>query len=269
MIHRLKSKHLRRVPELLRCIQATPDWKSVIGAYVARTKLTYPYTVQLRRQGSLRIDDWDELSTFWHVFCCGEYDIPAQCKTIIDLGANIGAFTLWASRYFPHCKIVAVEPFPSTFDRLTRTIGENELGGRVKALNIAVSAVDGIVKFDATIGKRSYCRSVVDNPNQTESIDVECLSLASLLDQNGLTQVDCLKMDVEGGEYAIVEGASSDTLRRFKVITMEYHDSTKAPQLWKKLEASGFRCQRKVNAGWSGLATYVRQDKPTPPAKHA
>jgi FkbM family methyltransferase len=241
-------------------MQWSRQWKSLIGGYIAKRELRYPLDIELRGGGSLRIEDWDELSTFWHVFCCREYDLPPQCKSIVDLGANIGAFTLWASRRFPDAKIVSVEPFPSTFERLAKTIDENALGNRVKAQNIAVNGADGVVKFDATVGRRSYCRSMVEDAGRTESIEVPCLSLSSLLDHHGLPEIDCLKMDVEGGEYAILRGASPETLRRIRVITMEFHDAAKSPELWQKLEQSGFRRQRIVHAGWSGLATFVRRD---------
>jgi FkbM family methyltransferase len=252
-------KKLRRFPEVFSCISETVVWPQVISAYVLGRKLPYPVQVRLRRGAFVQIEDRDELTTFWHVFCCGEYDVPMDSKTIVDLGANIGAFSLWAARRCPTAKIVAVEPFPSTFERLEKTVSDNNLANRVKTLNIAIGAANGVVSFDATEGKRSYCRSIIEEDSNTDSVEVPSLSLESLLDRCEIDELDCLKMDVEGGEYAIFDGASTETLRRIKVITMEYHDETSAPRLWEKLEASGFRCSRKVSGGWSGLATYLRK----------
>jgi FkbM family methyltransferase len=210
----------------------------------------------------LRIDDRDELTTVWHVFFSGEYSVPANACSILDLGANIGAFAVWAAEKFPQARIWSVEPFPSTFDRLKDNLGRNNFGDRVSCEQLAVCGKDGVVRFDATEGKRSYCRTILSETNSadTPSIEVLALCLKSLLDRLDIDQLDCLKMDVEGAEYEILLNADSSTLKRIKVITMEYHDESKTPPLWHHLEHHAFHRVWQVSAGWSGLACFKRND---------
>ena len=64
-------------------------------------------------------------------------------------------------------------------------------------------------------------------PSQTTpmtSLPVRCTDVARLLDANSLSRVDIMKMDVEGAEYDILYGMSSETLHRIGELRMEYHD---------------------------------------------
>ena len=249
-----------RLVELNRCIACTPNWFTFLKCYLLRRNAQGPFSFLTRRGSSLCVLDWDELTTLWHVFCRREYEVPDDAKIIVDLGANFGAFSIWAAENYPKAFILAVEPFPETYARLTAHVASNGLNTRVQTANVAIAGHDGQVAFDATDGKRSYCRSIVHNNSIFPTINISCLSLASLLDRHGLRTIDCLKMDVEGGEYTIIANSSQETLRRAKVITLEFHDLRRSHELWSKLVASGFRQVRYSCAGWSGLATYHRVD---------
>ncbi len=67
---------------------------------------------------------------------------------IVDAGANIGAFTLFAARRAPAAKIVAVEPFPKTHARLTKTIAQNRLEDRVMTREWALAREDASRTMD-------------------------------------------------------------------------------------------------------------------------
>ena len=86
------------------------------------------------------------------------------------------------------------------------------------------------------------------------------MKLESLLQHFGLQEVDCIKLDIEGGEYALFASTSETTLRRSKIYTLEYHDSERAEQLWILFEKAGFKLVSFRDNGWSGLATYARID---------
>jgi len=60
----------------------------------------------------------------WITFFRNEYRGPETCATIVDAGANIGAFSLYSARQAPRATIYALEPLPSTRARLTDTIGQ-------------------------------------------------------------------------------------------------------------------------------------------------
>src|SRR3954454_8777689 len=69
----------------------------------------------------------------------GEYDAPydGEGLRILDLGANLGAFWLWAQRRWPHSTITAYEPEPEAFALLERNTGV-----RVRCVNAAVYPTD-------------------------------------------------------------------------------------------------------------------------------
>lgn len=249
---------ISRTPEVVRCLRTAERPLSVIKSYLFRNDAEFPKVVRFGASRELKVLDWDELTTVWHVCFGGEYSIPRDAKTILDLGANIGAFAVWVCDQAPSAKIVSVEPFPSTYLRLVEHIELNRLESRVTCLQAAVSSVDGVVKFDATEGKRSYCRTILTDDSAAVSIEVPSLRLQKLLDQCAFDTVDCLKMDVEGAEYDILLSADQQTLSRIRCLTMEYHDSEKAKTLWRHLTDCGFRRTHFVDGGWSGLATYVR-----------
>ena len=227
-------------------------------AYLFQRKSGFPTNVSLRSGPVVQVRDWDDLTTVWHVWLADEYLVPRECETIVDLGANIGAFALWAAVRCPRATIYSVEPFPETYDILFEHVRKNGLESRVRCFQKAIGDHDGDVWFDATPGKRSYCRNIVSESTPVERIRVPGLTLASFLDQCGLPTVDCIKMDIEGGEHALFASADVETLRRAKVFTMEYHEPEKSKLIWERLKQAGFEQIAMRPNGWSGLATYRR-----------
>jgi FkbM family methyltransferase len=253
-------RNATRAKEIYNCISRVESPVASTLAYTFRKKTGYPLSIELKSGPVVRVHNWDELTTVWHVWCADEYIIPDNAKTILDLGANIGAFALWASTQAPNSTIYSVEPFPETHASLKENIGSNKLENRVNCYQIAVADTDGEVWFDATEGKRSYCRKIVSDDIEAKKIKVPCLKLDTLLDHCGLHQVDCIKLDIEGGEHAMFAASSTETLRRSKIYTFEYHDAKQSLPIWEHLAKSGFERIGFKDNGWSGLATYRRLD---------
>src|SRR5207245_3538172 len=64
-------------------------------------------------------------------------------RLILDAGANIGMFAVWAAQIAPGARIFSLEPWPSTFKRLNRHIEMNGLADRVVAVNVALAGDSG------------------------------------------------------------------------------------------------------------------------------
>ena len=246
----------KKLFEAIDCVRVTRQWPAMIAMYSGFQSVPKDFVVETRSKRVIPIEDRDELTTVWHVFFGKEYTIPRNSHSILDLGANIGAFAVWVVDQCPSAQVHSVEPFPSTYERLVDTVTKNNLQDRVQCHNLAVSDINGVVSFDATEGKRSYCRTILDEGSNSPAITVRSCNLTTLLADLQMDTLDCLKMDVEGAEYPILLTTDKDTLRRIKLITLEYHDIAKTPPLWKHLESSGFRCTRQIDCGWSGLATF-------------
>ena len=72
------------------------------------------------------------------IFVCRCYDVQPKDRVILDAGANVGLFAVWAAKEAPQSRIISAEPHPTTFERLQQTIRMNGLAERVDAVPCAL-----------------------------------------------------------------------------------------------------------------------------------
>lgn len=140
---------------------------------------------------------------------------------VLDLGANIGVFSLAAACANPFISVSAFEPGPPNADLLAANLAINpDLGRRIKLNYAAVSGISFEAKwqFDSLNPGGSALR-----PGNAEGIDVPVLTLASVVDSIR-EPISLLKMDVEGSEYDILENTPVDLWKKIPAIGMELHD---------------------------------------------
>jgi FkbM family methyltransferase len=124
--------------------------------------------------------------------------------TFIDGGSNIGAYALFvASVAGPSARILAIEPHPEIFDRLTYNIGLNP-HGTVKAIACALADKPGELTLFLDPRNRGQS-SVKFVGSQAKSIRVPATTLLALIQRERLERVDAIKLDVEGAEDLILE----------------------------------------------------------------
>jgi FkbM family methyltransferase len=121
-------------------------------------------------------------------------------ETWIDLGANIGAFTVWAASL--GARVVAYEPDPESVAMIKHNVKLNGLGRRVVIVQAAVTADD---RASATLHRNTARGNVWRNSIERswrggEDITVPCANVAELWTPNAN-----IKMDIEGTEMAILE----------------------------------------------------------------
>ncbi len=119
----------------------------------------------------------------------------------IDVGANIGSFTLLSSAVIG-ARSLAIEPIPSTFGHLCDNINLNGIAPRVRALNIGIGRQAGLLHFTASLGAANHVRRDQDGAAKTLSIPVQPLDLAA-----ADFPASILKIDVEGYESEVIAGA--------------------------------------------------------------
>ncbi|GAB4246077.1 MAG: hypothetical protein OHK005_11740 [Candidatus Methylacidiphilales bacterium] len=176
-----------------------------------------------------------------------------KIHTVIDVGANIGFFTLFAAQAFPQARIVAVEPIYENHQRLARLLHENALE-RARAIHAALAGHgDGItLRFDsteafttaATVFQQSSFRADWA-PAVVREERVASMTLGHLLDQEGMVSCDLLKMDCEGSEYEVLYKAEPEVLTRIKRVAIETHPGPEPEQqpaaLETFLQGNGFK----------------------------
>jgi FkbM family methyltransferase len=236
-------KNARRVPEILRCVGETPQWPRLTGAYLGFSWLKYPHLLRLRRGEHIQLQEITDLKAFWQIFLRRVYRVEPSDRVILDIGANVGLFSLYAARQAPEAKIFAVEPFPATFNRLLEAVSEHGLNRRITCLNCAITGERG-VRLMRNDSLPSQQRALVAAGGNTSGSMVEGKTLSSLLTEHDLTQVDLLKMDIEGAEYEVLLSISPEVLRTIRRIALEYHGDC-APhskqQIFTRLHEAGFR----------------------------
>lgn len=142
-------------------------------------------------------------------------------KCVIDIGANIGAFSLLANFYGAN-KIIAVEPAKRTFlNLITNTCGTNN----VIALPFAVTDKTGDT-VDININEDDFNNSLyLIKSDQFEK--VATISLPDLLKFAGTNQKIFLKIDCEGSEFDILAGATKTDFENIDDVIIEVHTNAK------------------------------------------
>jgi FkbM family methyltransferase len=176
----------------------------------------------------------------------GDYEIPgfdwAAARTIVDIGAHVGSFTVWAALRSPRARVLAVEPNPETFALLTENLGDNGLLDRVTAVNAAVGANPGVAALELV--EHSLATRLARNGEGRFRVGVQ--RLERLLSDAGMDEVDVLKMDCEGMEYEVLGAMGPDRLGAIGAITCEYHPEPghEVSELDRILRSAGYTVQR-------------------------
>ena len=148
------------------------------------------------------------------------YQFPAQVRAavglcgpsrILDLGANIGLFTLNASARHRDASIVAVEPDPENAQLLRRNVTQNGLDSRVAIVEAIGGTAKGSAQF--AVGNRELSH-VTDDSDGVVLPVVDVFELARGCDH--------IKMDIEGGEWPILRDPRLADLDA-RTIVMEWH----------------------------------------------
>lgn len=129
--------------------------------------------------------------------------------TVIDVGANVGVYTFSAAQRVGETgKVIAIEPFKACVNCLQETSRINQLPW-VKIYEAAASDYCGSAKL--SLHNASELNEVIsdNSPNYdlANTVTIQCLTLDSLIETENLTRVDWLKIDAEGHEIKVLQGA--------------------------------------------------------------
>jgi FkbM family methyltransferase len=156
------------------------------------------------------------------IWCENVYELHdgdlADTRIVVDIGANIGAFGLYAMSLMPNVKVYSIEPEQNNFNLMVRNASNNDLnGGTFKSCSLAIGDKECELHIDNNGGD-----SRISDSGQL----VNCQTLDNFMYLYGLDYVDVLKIDVEGYEANII--LPCQKLHKFRYITMEFdHDNGK------------------------------------------
>lgn len=175
--------------------------------------------------------------------------------TIVDIGAALGDYAVWAAKQVPHGRVIAVEPYPPSVSLLRSNIDKNHVYN-VEIFAGAIAASSGTTSLQVEQGSIVQNSTAVGQKNKQE-VEVKTASLEDLFAKFEIKKCDYLKMDCEGGEYEILFSASTQLLANIDRICMEVHDgmtSHNREDMIAFLEKSGYQTRLTHNPVHADLA---------------
>jgi len=175
---------------------------------------------------------------------------------VVDIGGNVGLFAMWAAPQV--ARVVTIEP-TAAIECLARSLEPNGLNN-ISIHRVAVADHSGTFELLEYPGFCGITHSTNFEPSKwgqrlisllwkksqqpSRKVSVPCVTLEEILKREQISHIDFLKVDCEGGEYAIFDSMSDDTLRRISRIVLEFHKlhpSHDYRRLVKRLEAANFQ----------------------------
>ncbi len=219
----------------------------------------------VRAGGLILHHDQHESSSFARSIALGMYesdtkrlieDLVKPGMTVLDVGANIGYFSLLAAKLVGKSGVVwAFEPVPHLVDIIGKNIRDNGYEERIHLVHMAVSNGVGTVKLhiNDTVSAHSSlyaeASAYLNAPTPTRQVPIEVasISLDAWAAQETWPKVDLVKMDVEGAEKLALEGMEElcrknpdlKLIIEFNYRTLQVAETTPT-QFFAALRACGF-----------------------------
>lgn len=182
--------------------------------------------------GTNKNNIWEEQSL--HVFYNIVKNDNRPVKNIIDAGANVGLYSLYA-KFLPNANFYSFEPFKKTFDILNKNIELNNINN-VKTFNFGLSDKKETKELKISFDNNGL-NTISDNPLRFNANDVSIINVDTIdnLFYDKDIEVNYIKIDTEGFEYYILKGAEK-TIKKYKPIIQIEYVKTNMEQCNVKLE---------------------------------
>lgn len=185
-----------------------------------------------------------------------EYDVPIYNGDIplrvLDLGANIGAFSVWASYRWPGCQIHAYEPHPETFKILAANM-KHYLNVTAHEWAIGAPTPSGMRALLDGKNNSGEASFFVNPSSKGTGIHVE------VRDPLSLPEADILKMDIEGCEVEVLEPLIHSG-RKFLAVMFEYHRANDRRILDLLLNDYYLTGSKVLEINGRGVCRYIHKD---------
>jgi FkbM family methyltransferase len=208
-----------------------------------------PVKFTARHQVQVEVPKGGIMPIFKEIFMEDLYEIDFLKKrlpdspVIVDVGANVGFFSLFMASQFPKASVYAFEPLPGNFNHLQKHFQLNP-DKKLVAQNKAVAGSKGTLTLhynpEVNFTALASMHTTFDASN-TKQVEVESVSLPDIFTQFNLQKIDLLKLDCEGAEYDILYQCPAALFSSISQIAMETHAG------------------KKQNENTESLATYLRQ----------
>lgn len=140
-------------------------------------------------------------------------------RTVLDVGANVGSWSLMAVDRLPEATIYALEVIPGTGAELRARVGGHP---RIKCFDLGLAAETGTLTMQYNKAASTHA-TFTDYPHNWVGERIECPVMRGdeFLTREGIGGVDFLKLDVEGAEQLVLQGLD-EHLRQRKVRFVQF-----------------------------------------------
>lgn len=161
-------------------------------------------------------------------------DFATDYRVVVDIGAQIGTFSLMMASVSPQAQVYAFEPNPENFQLLARNKSLNQLDN----LYVFPLAVTGKEQEQVPLFIDSQNRGghTLFGHGEMERVTVNAITLQNLFRENSITHVDLLKVDCEGGEYKIILDSEPEIWSTIKELVLEIHETPETLKSYSRKE---------------------------------
>ena len=191
---------------LIKAIKVIKNWHLYVALYLNLIKSEH---IILESSNGMKIKlrvNSTDIMAFTHVWLLHEYDRSEfeikDTDVVIDIGAHIGLFALFASQFCKNGKIYCFEPVKENFELLES--------------NLMLNNIKNVISFNAAIS--------INNDNIT-----------IYLNKDELEKCYFIKIDCEGEEYAIIDSLSTPYFNKINKMCIEYHFFDTKPELLQNM----------------------------------
>jgi FkbM family methyltransferase len=158
----------------------------------------------------------------------------------VDVGANVGLFSLYVAATAPAARILAIEPEPGNFARLVFNIAANP-GVPITPLQLALGDAEGTAHIVLNARDRGGTRLAAGSA-QGRGVAVRCRPLLAVVTEAGVTGIDALKIDVEGAEDKVLVPFFRDAPPSLwpRLVVIEDSSAEWSTDLFALLKAKGY-----------------------------
>ncbi|MBI2523567.1 FkbM family methyltransferase [Candidatus Woesearchaeota archaeon] len=210
-------------------------------------KKTVIHNVDGKAKFKLRVNTSDKmiLMEVWKTnsYIAEDFNIKKD-DVVVDIGANIGAFSVLAAKNATNGSIFAYEPDKENYEILKKNNALNNLHN-VFVSNLAVTGKRGYIDFFASkLNNGGHSIYSTDSKKVTK---VKSTTLSDIFKINNLKKINYLKIDAEGAEYDALLNTPAPVIRKVDKIVLEYHNYLDSAhnhiELKDYLENNGFKVE--------------------------
>ena len=237
----LSTKTITYIKYIPISIARVKNWYPFLLNYIGLKNEDIDRIYQLRNGTKFQVHYSLDAATIFVIYIRRDYGKMPDNSIIVDIGANIGVYSVYSSLQGKNNLVYAYEPIKETFDHLAENIKINDCQDKIIPFNYGIASKKEKRKMYLV---DSVNNTIIESNSDLPSVEVETITLEDIFVDNSLDKIDLLKLDCEGAEYEIFYNLPDQYFPKIKEIRMEFHGLEKGKELRAFLETKGFKINK-------------------------